>query len=450
MLNNILVLAGLSKVANHRLYPANTSTVYSYCESRGPITDWPEVVFFGLQYYLKTYLTGQVVTKEKIDEAEKLLPNCFNRKGWEYIADKHKGHLPVVIHAVAEGTIVPRNNILMSVENTDPQCYWLVSWLEDLLTQCWYPSTVATQSREIKYRILNELKKAGDDTSLVDFLIHDFGFGGTSSVESAAIGGMAHLVSFNASNNMPALALAHSIYACETPAYIPAMLDNNTVLPWGRVTEVNAYLQALSEFNEGALVLLTDCYNIHEVIKILSKELKEQIEVRKGMILVRTSAGKAKESIYKLLNHLAREFGYTKNKDNLKRLTPNAGILRVEGMSYLDIIDLQDYLRSQKWSLNNVILGCTGLLQKVHQDKLKMHFTTAFVQTNDNKKRVYQEPKGDSAKRTKPGRLKLIFDNGLTTVPEVKVGENLLLEVFRDGKLLVETNMEEVRELAFT
>ena len=45
----------------------------------------------------------------------------------------------------------------MTVENTDPNCYWLVNFVETLLVQVWYPITVATNSREQKKIIFESL-----------------------------------------------------------------------------------------------------------------------------------------------------------------------------------------------------------------------------------------------------------------------------------------------------
>ena len=64
---------------------------------------WDRVLFFGLQYILKRYLLGAVVTQEMIDEAEELFQQhfsnspgpVFNRAGWEHILNKHGGKLPV-------------------------------------------------------------------------------------------------------------------------------------------------------------------------------------------------------------------------------------------------------------------------------------------------------------------------------------------------------------------
>ena len=67
-----------------------------YFESRGG--KFPEICFFGLQYFIKRYLCGPVVTQEKIDEAADILawhmgPDHFNREGWEYILKEHGGRL---------------------------------------------------------------------------------------------------------------------------------------------------------------------------------------------------------------------------------------------------------------------------------------------------------------------------------------------------------------------
>ena len=56
--------------------------------------------------------------------------------------------------AVPEGTIVPVNNVLVQVCNTDPQCFWLTNYIEtSLLRAVWYPTTVATLSLHIKAMI---------------------------------------------------------------------------------------------------------------------------------------------------------------------------------------------------------------------------------------------------------------------------------------------------------
>jgi nicotinamide phosphoribosyltransferase len=153
MENNILLKTDSYKISHHQQYPPDTTYVYSYLESRGGA--YPEQVFFGLQYILKKHLVGQVVTQEYLDQAIEFWKRHFgfdmlDKDMWQHIIDKHNGYLPILIKAVPEGTVVPTGNVLMTIENTDPKCASLTSFLETILLQIWYPITVATNSREIK------------------------------------------------------------------------------------------------------------------------------------------------------------------------------------------------------------------------------------------------------------------------------------------------------------
>ena len=42
----------------------------------------------------------------------------------------HNGYLPLRIKAVPEGSVVPTKNVLFTVENTDPKCFWLTNYFE--------------------------------------------------------------------------------------------------------------------------------------------------------------------------------------------------------------------------------------------------------------------------------------------------------------------------------
>ncbi len=227
------------KMSHFRQYPPGTEQVYSYFESRGsdPKYGFAEVVFFGLQYVLEM-IAGQFVTRQRIDQAESRCrlhfgnDRNFNRAGWEYILERHDGRLPVRIKAVPEGTVVPTHNCLMTIENTDPACYWLTHWLETLLVQVWYPTTVATQSRQMKRILLGYLDQTGDPAG-IDFKLHDFGCRGVSSIESAGIGGAAHLVNFRGTDNLPALELLAETYGDPCGGFSIPASEHSTITSWG-------------------------------------------------------------------------------------------------------------------------------------------------------------------------------------------------------------------------
>ena len=273
-------------MSHWKQYPPNTTLVYSYFESRGGKYD--EVCFFGLQYLLKKYLTGVVVTKEKIDQAEKLyeahfMGQQFYREGWEYILNEKGGVLPVKICAVPEGTVVAAKTPLMTVENTDPKCFWLTNFLETLLVQVWAPMTVATHSREQKKVIQAYLEATADDAAMagLGFKLHDFGFRGVSSVETAGINGAGHLVNFIGTDTVAAMNVAIEYYGAPcgpnpTPDVFPPFLcpgysipasEHSTITSWTKDGELDALRNMLEQYPVGIVACVSDSFDVFKVAR---------------------------------------------------------------------------------------------------------------------------------------------------------------------------------------
>src|SRR6185437_14499322 len=138
--------------------------------------------------------------------------DLVNEAGWRRVIGDHDGYLPLRIRAVPEGTPVPTGNVLMTVENTDPELPWLTNAVESLLTHVWYPSTVATLSRQVKKDIAHWLEATTGSTDGADLMLQDFGYRGAATHDAAAIGGAAHLVNFLGSDTLPAMLFAQEHY----------------------------------------------------------------------------------------------------------------------------------------------------------------------------------------------------------------------------------------------
>ena len=72
-------------------------------------------------------------------------------------------------------------------------------------------------------RIWQEYLVRTGDPSLIAFKLHDFGYRGSTSDESAALGGAAHLVNFSGTDNLAGCELAMRYYRAQMPGFaIPA------------------------------------------------------------------------------------------------------------------------------------------------------------------------------------------------------------------------------------
>lgn len=456
MLDNIIKMTDSYKVSHHRQYPPETTGVYSYFESRGG--KWPTSTFFGLQYFLKTYLEGKVVTQQKIDEAAEFFaqhfgtPKLFNRSGWEHILKVHGGYLPVRIKAVPEGSTIWNRNVLMTIENTDPKCHWLTNYLETLLVQVWYPTTICTQSREMKKTWLEFLKRTGDPL-LVGFKLHDFGYRGSTSPESAALGGAAHLVNFQGTDTMAGLELAMEYYNATMPGFSIPAAEHSTITAWGKTNEAEAYRNMLVQFKDCPLVaVVSDSYDVfNAVTNIWGKTLHDDVMAHEGTLVVRPDSGVPHEIVVSVLTRLGDAFGLTINTKGYKILNPHVRVIQGDGIDYHTQRVILEAMESDKWSADNLAMGSGGgLLQNVNRDTQKFAFKCSAARIGEHWYGVAKSPITDPGKRSKEGRLKLVYSsNQHRTIEEhADVLPDQMVEVFRDGKIMKAWTFDEIRQRA--
>ena len=450
---NIILNSDSYKYSQFNQYPPKTTVIYSYIESRGGVYD--ATVFFGLQAFIKQYLTGEVVTYEMIDEAEAIITahgEPFNRAGWEYIVREHGGRLPIVIKAVPEGTVVKTKNVLAVIYNTDPECYWLTSFLETaLLRAIWYPTTVATNSYENKKLILNYLERTGDPTT-IDFKLHDFGARGVSSLESAGIGGAAHLVNFQGTDTVEALLFARRYYNADIAGFSVPAMEHSTVTSWGREREVDSYRNMVKQNGRpgGIVSVVSDSYDIFKACELWGTELKQDVLDSGATLVVRPDSGDPADVVKQCLQILEKYFGYTRNARGYKVLN-NVRVLQGDGINHASIRSILYTITLAGYSADNVVFGQGGaLLQIVNRDDQRFAMKCSAALVDGKWVDVFKDPVTDKGKQSKKGRMKLMnFAGIITTVtehdPAYDQVQDALETVFENGVLVRDMTFDEVR-----
>lgn len=432
-MRNLILATDSYKVSHHLQYPPDTTRVYSYFESRGGM--WPKTMFFGLQYILMRFLVGPVVTMDHIDEAEEAFrahflggAPFFNRAGWERIVKEHGGYLPVEIRAVPEGSLIDNYNVLMTVENTDPELPWLTNYLETLLCQVWYPSTVATQGAYIRAYMDGVAKLDGSDPISNAFKLHDFGFRGVSSSESAGIGGLAHLVNFAGTDTMEALLYARNFYDEPMAGYSIPAAEHSTITSWGGPEdEVDAFQNMIQQFGDQPVyAVVSDSWDIfHAVQDLWGDELRELVIQAPGMLVVRPDSGDPKEVVMRVLRTLQDSFGSTVNEKG-KRVLKHVRVIQGDGVNEAVIRDILSTMYQSGYAIENIAFGMGGaLLQKLNRD---------------------------TQKASKRGRMKLSYGYGSGDASTVRQDESSVTDymrpVFRDGIMHQPESLKIIRERA--
>jgi nicotinamide phosphoribosyltransferase len=453
--NNIILRSDSYKMSMFTQYPPGTEYVYSYIESRGG--KWDETLFFGLQFLLKDIL-GKPVTKADVDEAEEIvlahgLP--FNRAGWDYIVDVLGGNLPILISAVPEGTVVPVHNVLLSIVNTDPKCFWLTSFIETILLRAvWYPTTVATKSMVCKRVIMEYLRKTSDDPEgQIGFKLHDFGARGVSSGESAAIGGAAHLINFMGTDTVEALVATRRFYGADMAGYSIPASEHSTMTAWGREGEVDAYRNMVRQFAKpGALfACVSDSYDLFNAIDNLwGGELRQEVIDSGAMLVVRPDSGDPTTVPVEAVRRLAEKFGTTVNAKGYKVLN-HVRVIQGDGINEDTIPVILENLTAAGFSTDCISFGMGGgLLQQVNRDTQRFAMKASAAYVNGEWIEIFKDPITDPGKVSKKGRLALVHEGGVwETLPEDgNAYRNQLVRVFFNGRIEREWTFDEVRAKA--
>ncbi len=456
---NFLLRTDSYKFTHWKQYPPNTTAIYSYLESRGGM--FPATVFFGLQYYLKAYVQGSVFTKEDIAQADEFCRqhfgrDLFNRDGWTRLLQKHGGCLPVRIRAVPEGSVVSNLNVLATIENTDPDFPWLTNYLETLLLKVWYPTTVATLSREIKKIIKGFLERTGDP-SLLPFKLHDFGDHGVSSEETAAIGGAAHLVNFMGTDTVAGIILLQDYYHTKSiPGFSIPASEHSTITAWGKEHELDAYRNMLTAYPEGLVACVSDSYNIYNACeKLWGELLKPDIQQRKGTLVIRPDSGDPINVLTRVFEILGEKFGYETNAKGYRVLPPYVRVIQGDGVNMFTVQNmLYQLAKFHGWSADNIAFGMGGaLLQQLNRDTQKFAFKCSAAKVDGQWRPVFKDPITDPGKNSKHGRLSLVQTTPGTfhTVENVDTSaasDDRLETVFEKGEIKKEYDFDSIRQRA--
>ena len=458
MRTNIILNTDSYKVSHWLQYPPGTEYVYSYIESRGGMYD--KTVFFGLQAFIKEYLTGPAFTEADIFEAEEFFKahgEPFNKEGWEYIYEAHNACLPVEIRALPEGMIVPTGTPLVTIVNTDPKCFWLTSYLETaLLRAVWYPTTVATISHHIKTIIQRELEDTGDLAGL-PFKLHDFGARGASSNETAALGGMAHLVNFQGSDTVQGVLAANRYYNESMAAFSIPAAEHSTITTWGkdRAGETAAYLNMVEKYSKPGSIfaVVSDSYDIFKACEeIWGGSLKDAVISSGGTLVVRPDSGDPVSVTLRVIQILDAKFGHTVNAKGFKVLN-HVRIIQGDGVNPSSIEAILMNYKAHGYSADNIAFGMGGaLLQKMDRDTQEFAMKASAIMINGEWRDVSKDPVGQKSKKSKGGRFTVLWekdernaDAEWITIPYDELEESMLSPVFKDGKLLRDVKLAQVR-----
>jgi nicotinamide phosphoribosyltransferase len=430
--------------------------VFSYLEAR--YGKYAVNIPFGFQYKLLEYFTTRITAemveyKAAFDREYFGTDKFFNRRGFEYIVEKHDGRWPVEIRIVPEGTPVPQGNIVASIRSTDERAAWAAQYIETQFMQPWASTQIATVDHYNAKLWLEHLRKTGTP-EMMPWKLHDFGYRGVSCEEEAAIASAAHLVHFLGTDTTAGVELIKYYYGGKRFGGSVPAAEHANALSWGKDNEVAFLENAIDVFGPDesipAFSVIADTWDVyHFARKYMGETLKPKIVNNKALLVMRPDSGDPPVVCRRLAEDLERSFGARVNDKGYK-------VLNHVGIIYGDKINLEmtrsilNALGERRYSADILVTGSgSGLLREHRRDDSGWALKPSAMQFegSDEWVAVQKTPVDDNRKRSKAGVLALRLVDGLpsTVQEDVPPHDDLLQTVYVDGDVVAEDDFETIR-----
>lgn len=479
------------KVGHYAMLPPGITRLYSNFTNRGSRIDGVDkVVHFGLQAYLQKFLVEAFEPFFAADEDE--VAHLYQEAMYtylgsgmidvEHIRQLHRlGYIPLRFCAVPEGTRVPLRVPSFTIENTHPDFAWMTNYIESALSaSVWHASTTATIANEYRNILEYADTYSGGDGTGVDFQAHDFSFRGQTSIESAQASAAGHLLSFLGSDSLPALDWIRRYYPGDNGqvmASVPAT-EHSIMCAGGQDTEYQTYERLLASFPNGILSVVSDTYNLWNVINNFLPELKEQILGRDGKLVIRPDSGNPVDIIcgtrmnpdlvqtmdiktpegdpeyFGVVELLWRIFGGTVNGAGYKVLDPHIGAIYGDSITRERAQLITERLAKAGFAASNVVFGIGSFTyQYTTRDTFNSAVKATWAEVDGKPMNLQKDPVTDSGiKKSATGRLAVTTDDSgelqlIQNATAEQESSSLLQPVWENGKPIRIQSFADVRKV---
>ncbi|MCM1316112.1 MAG: nicotinate phosphoribosyltransferase [Prevotella sp.] len=478
-INPMLLCDFYKTVHSDMINPKMTKSVSYYTPRMSRVNRWDSVVNFGLQMFIKTYLIDYFnknffgrPENEVVGEFERVLDASLGKGIYnsEKIRKLHRlGYLPVEITALPEGVKVPVHVPIFSISNTHEDFSWLPQALESLISaEIWYPQITATVGATYREIVNKYYNLTCDDSVSRSKALGSFDFRGDMGLDSALKASAGWCLSFENTATVPAIPYLEKIFNCDctkepvafgTVSTEHFVMCSNYAVDDDEITFLRKLLTELYPNTSFSAVL--DSYDYWNVIDNILPQLHDEIMNHNGCMLMRGDSGDCVEVVTETVFRLWEQFGGTVNSKGYKVLDPHVKAIYGDSITVQRCEEIYRILMQNGFACSNVALGVgsfsmhcieeDGILKPFTRDTFGCAIKACYAEIDGKEYPVFKNPKDSGFKKSQKG-LCYVYrgENGnlqykdnftASTIPD----GNLLEPVFRDGKILREYTLDELR-----
>ena len=482
---NPMLLIDFYKAVHAEMLPKNITKSVSYFTPRmSRVKRWGKVVMFGLQGFIKTYLIDYFNEEffdkpfeEIIYEYKRIMDASLGKNTYKIdkIENLHKlGYLPIEIVALPEGTIVPMHVPMFGITNTHKDFAWLPQALESLVSaEMWHPMLAATVGKTYRDIVNYYYDLTCDDSIPKSKALGAFDFRGEECLESAVKAGAGWCLSFLNTATVPTIPYLEKNYFCDctkedvaygSPSTEHSVMCGNYAIDGDEITLLRRLLTEIYPNTSFSAVL--DSYDYWNVINNILPQLKTEIMNHNGCMLMRGDSGDCVEVVTKTVFKLWDEFGGTINSKGYKVLDPHVKAIYGDSITVQRCEEIYKILMENGFSCSNVALGVgsfsfqcieeDGFLKPFTRDTFSSCIKATYCEIDGKPFPIFKNPKDGGFKKSQKGCCRvytrcdgsIYYEDELTweQATDYEKRGNMLIPVFKDGELLKEQSLKEIRD----
>ncbi|NQX86232.1 MAG: nicotinate phosphoribosyltransferase [Flavobacteriaceae bacterium] len=468
------------KVDHRRQYPDNTTLVYSnWTPRKSRIDGIDEVVFYGLQYFIKKYIITDF-DENFFSQPKDLICKTYARRinsylgdnnvGVQHIADLHDlGYLPICIKALPEGVSVPIRVPMFTLYNTKPEFFWLTNYFETLLSaMIWMPCTSATIAKQYRKILDQYAKETSTIPEFVDWQGHDFSMRGMPGLEAAVLSASGHLLSFTGTDTIPSIDFLETYYNADSDNELiggsVAATEHSVMCMGTNIGEQDTFKRLITEvYPNGIVSIVADTWDLWKVLTEYLPNLKHEVLARDGKVVIRPDSGNPVDIICGNPNGNTTEeqkgviellwdtFGGHINGKGYKTLDAHIGAIYGDSITIERATQICERLKQKGFASTNIVLGIGSFTYQYNtRDTFGFAMKATYGEVNEQGREIFKDPiTDDGTKKSAKGLLKIIKENETYKLvdkvswEEQQQGE--LRAVFKDGTLLIDDTLAAIR-----
>ena len=465
-------------VHSDMINPKMTNSMSYYTPRMSRVNRWDKVVMFGVQMFCKTWLIDYfnenffaLDEDEVVSEYTRVLDATLGKGiyGTEKIRKLHRlGYLPIEIIALPEGTMVPIHVPMFGITNTHDDFAWLPQALESLISaEMWYPQITATVGKTYRDIVNKYYNDTVDENVPRAKALGAFDFRGDMCVDAALKAGAGWCLSFLNTATVPAIPYLENMFRCdctkEPVAYGAVSTEHfvmcsNYAVDGDEITFLRKMLTELYPNTSFSCVL--DSYDYWNVIDNILPQLHDEIMAHNGCMLMRGDSGDCVEVVTKTVFKLWEQFGGTVNSKGYKVLDPHVKAIYGDSITVQRCEEIFEILKTNGFACSNVALGVGSFsMHCIEEDNMLKPFTrdtfsscikACYAEVDGKCYPVFKNPKEGGFKKSQKGLCFVYEEDGVLKYKDEYTRENipegnLLRTVFKDGKMVVDYSLAEIR-----